>query len=66
MLWGAQAKIGKDMQKHRLISERQTMTKNVLFMERDDNSTCLSDKKDVHKDGKEQKQKRILYDYIYN
>lgn len=54
------------MKKHRLISERQTMTKNVLFMERDDNSTCLSDKKDVHKDGKEQKQKRILKDYIIN
>lgn len=35
-------------------------------MERDDNSICLLGKKDVYKDGKEYKQKRIFNDYIYN
>lgn len=60
-------RVGKSMKKHRLISERQTLTRKVVaFMERDDNSTCLPGKRDVHKDGKEQKQKRILNDYIYN
>ena len=60
-------RVGKSIKKHQLISERQTLTRKVVaFMERDDNRTCLPGKKDVHKDGKEQKQKRILNDYIYN
>lgn len=61
------ARIGKSIKRQRLISERQTLTREVeSFMERDDNSTCLPGKKDAHKDGKEHKQKRILNDYIYN
>lgn len=55
-------RVGKSMKKHQLISERQTLTRKVVaFMERDDNRTCLPGKEDVHKDGKEQKQKRILH-----
>lgn len=61
------ARIGKSIKRQRLISERQTLTREVeSFMERDDNSTCLPGKKDAHKDGKEHIQKRILNDYIYN
>ncbi|KAL3842603.1 hypothetical protein ACJMK2_020596 [Sinanodonta woodiana] len=42
-----------------------SLTRVRLFMERDDNSTCLPGKKDANRGDKHQ-QKRILNDYIYN
>ncbi|KAL3871848.1 hypothetical protein ACJMK2_039820 [Sinanodonta woodiana] len=60
------ARVGKSIKKQRLNVERQSMRTRVrLFMESDDNSTCLPGKKDAKREDEHQ-HKRTLNDYIYD
>ncbi|CAG2223343.1 unnamed protein product [Mytilus edulis] len=57
----------KEKKKTRMKAAREDLRSKVLvFLERDDNSTCLPGKRDNKKDGKEKKQKRVLNDYLDN
>ncbi|WAR06284.1 LOW QUALITY PROTEIN: hypothetical protein MAR_021653, partial [Mya arenaria] len=61
------ADMGKSIVKRRQVLERTQLAKKVRdFLERDDNSSCLPEKRDSTKTKTGMKQTRVLNDYMYN